>query len=548
MQPASDKPSQAAARRRVRTDGTQSLTDVARLVCGDVRLAALLCDLNPGLPTSGRLKPGTHIVCPSKSEVQAFAKKMDFVVGIAPDGSNGTAARRRWAEHVGPSRATPSLGAEALARSLLSRGIAAGEAGRRLAGQCSEAELHALGQHADPKVRAVGEAGLLNALYPKAKSRLHAARSLLEASGRPGGFRSVLEACARSPAEAEAVLKAVAVAAPLRAALIEEAPRVAKLLAQARQLVELERGARDVGLKGKPELAALVAALSDGVEPLSAERAEALGLGAEANALSTHCAQLQLAMASAEGTLARSPDAIRALALGTDARSLPRPWPILSSVCRELGRFLDAVAPTARDEGLGGLVLRKGGRQSAEGAPVCLSVAELQARAAACARTDDEGDALATRLAASVVELFGLLRPPPTIDGGPVHARRARRRAAFDQAVSARGEVSGDGAAALVAEALERARDAGLGTAARLSRQHIEAATEVARGLQGSLSVQRRPMSELGRAMVVAALALDREIGLGLSRPTGREALAITAQRHAARVLSAASCRLAAGA
>jgi hypothetical protein len=108
--------------------------------------------------------------------------------------------------------------------------------------------------------------------------------------------------------------------------------------------------------------------------------------------------------------------------------------------------------------------------------------------------------------------------------------------------------VSAAGAAALVQEALERARDVGLAPATRLTRQTVEAAAEVARGLQGSLSVQRRPMSELGRALVVAALALDRELGQALTRPTGREALAQAAQRHAARVLSAASCRLAAGA
>ncbi|MBI1946754.1 MAG: hypothetical protein HYS27_13740 [Deltaproteobacteria bacterium] len=548
MQHPSDQPNQAASRRRVRTDGSQSLTDVARLACGDVRLAALLGDLNPGLPKSGQLPSGTNVVCPLKSEVQAFAKKMDFVVGLSPDGSNGTAARRRWAQHVGAARATAPLGAEALARSLLSRGLAVGEAGRRLARQATTAGLQALAHHADPKVRAVGEAALLNALYPKAKSRLHAVRSLLEATGRPGGFRAVLEACERSPAEADAVLTAVAVAAPLRAALIEEAPRIAKVLGQARQIKELERGARDVAVRGQPELAALVAALSDGVEPLTTERADALGLGAEAAALSAHCAQLQLAMAGAEGSLARSPDAIRALALGNDGPNLSRPWPLLATVCRQLGRLLDAARATALDEGLGGLVPRQGGRVSVEGAPACLSVAELRARAAVCARTDDEGDALAARLAPSVVELFGFVRPPPTIDGGPMHARRARRRAAFDHAVAARGEVTGEGAATLVAEALERARDLGMGSAAQLNRRQIDAAIEVARGLPGSLSVHRRPMSELGRALVVAAMALDREAGSVLLRPTGREAVARHVERHAGRVLSAAACRIAAGA
>lgn len=545
MQPAKQPTTQQdpnATRRRIRTDGSQSLSDVARLACGDIRLVALLHDLNPALPQAGRLPLGTHIVCPSKSEVQAFAKKMDFVVGMSPDGSNGTAARRAWAAHVGKSREAAPVGGEALARALLARGVGPAEAGRRLATQCAEAELGVLLRHTDPRLRAVGEAAELHALFPKARSRLGAVRSILEATGRPAGFRAVLEACGRAPEEAERALASLAVSAPLRKALREEAPRVVALLEQARRLTQLERGARDASTRGQPELARLVEALGDGVEPLSPERTATLGLGAEAEALGAHCAQLQLAVASAESGLARSPEAIRALARGAEAASLPRPWPLLSRVCRELGALLDAAPATCRDEGLGGLVSRP-----AAPAPR-VTVQALQARAAACARVDDEGDALAERLAAPVVELFGLLRPPPKVDGGPVNARRARRRAAFDQAVSARGEVSAAGAAALVTEALERARDVGLAPATRLTRQSLEAAAEVARGLQGSLSVQRRPMSELGRALVVAALALDRELSQALTRPTGREALTQTAQRHAARVLSAASCRLAAGA
>jgi hypothetical protein len=51
-------------------------------------------------------------------------------------------------------------------------------------------------------------------------------------------------------------------------------------------------------------------------------------------------------------------------------------------------------------------------------------------------------------------------------------------------------------------------------------------------------------VSELGRALLVAAVAFDREMALGLGRATGREALAAALSRHAARVLSAAGCQM----
>src|SRR5689334_13720710 len=85
-------------RKKLRLDGQHSLADVARKVCGDVRLAALLADLNPTVPAAGALPAGTVVVVPTKAESHAFAKRMGFTVGFDPQATNGTGARRKWSQ------------------------------------------------------------------------------------------------------------------------------------------------------------------------------------------------------------------------------------------------------------------------------------------------------------------------------------------------------------------------------------------------------------------------------------------------------------------
>jgi hypothetical protein len=538
-------------RKKIRVNGEHSLADVARTVCGDARLSALLSDMNPALPVTGLLPAGTVVVCPGKAEAQAFARKMGFSLGFDPRAANGTEKRRRWAAHVGASAQPGRVDIAALARSLLARGVTPAEAGKRIARQCTDAELEALAASADAALREVAVSAEAHALFPRAASRIAAARSLLDATLRPGGLRALLEALARDPGAGLALLEACAVAPALRAALAEEAPRVVALLGKARAIAALERGARDATLARDALGASLrpfVEAFADGVEPLAPERLASAGLEAEGEALSKHVEMLRGALRQAEDGLGRaSVEVIRAVATGGDAAALPRPWPLLAAVCRDLTVAMDRMPATARDAGLGGLVARRR-PTSAEGAavpPGRLTVAELQVRAAACARAVDEGQAFAERLAPVVIELFGLMRPPPAVDGGTPQTRRARRRAAFDLAMAcARGGVRPEGIAATVADVLERARLAGHAGAQRLSRVQLQALEEAAAGLAGALSVNRHPMSELGRAIVLAAMALDREMGQGLVRPTGREAFVAAALRHAGRVLSAASCQI----
>lgn len=526
-------------RKKIRVTGQHSLVDVARLMCADVRLAPLVIDLNPLLPASGALPAGTVVVCPGKLEAQLFAKKMGFTLGFDPRAANGSDARKRWARHLGPENAPSKIDAIALARTLLARGVTPAETGRRLAKQCSEAEIVAMLASGEPRLQQTGAQAELQLLYPRAVSRLAAVRSVLDATLRPGGLQSLLEALVRAPVDGVALLQACAIAPALRTALVEEAPRVIGLVARARELAALERGARDASYRSDAVallVRPLVDAIGDGVDLLAGGRTAAVGIGAESEALVHHLEMLRGALRQAEEGLGRAPaEVIRAVGGGGDASKLPHPWPLLGAVCRDLGLAVDVAAPTARDIGLGGLVKRR--------VPAAkTTVADLHVRAAACARAVDEGDAFAERLAPVVVELFGLMRPPPAVDGGTPQARKARRRMAFDHAAAGKGATSGDGIAAVVIDVVERASQSGNTSAQRIERMHAASLAEAARAMAGPLTIHRQPMSELGRALVLAAMAIDREIGQGLSRPTGREAFVTAAIKHAGRVLSAASC------
>ena len=535
--------SPAASRKKMRMDGQHSLVDVARKVCGDVRIAGLLKDLNPTLPEVGMLLAGTIVVCPSKGEAAAFARKLGFTLGFDPKASNGTDKRRAWSKHQGPVSGSGKVDAVALAVSLLERNLSPAEAGKRLARQCGDVELAALAASSEGAVRQVGTHAEAHALFPRAVSRIAAVRSVLEATAKPAGLRALCDALAKD-AGAVSLLTACAVAPALRQVLLDEASRVASVVAQAADIGKLERGARDAAVQGDAVLRKLVDAAVDGVEPLAGDRVAALGLEDEMQALAKHLEMMRGALKQAEDNLGRqSADVIKAIARGGDGGKLGRPWPLLCQVMRDVGTAVDAAPATARDLGLGGLWKRR--TTSSEGVSVTMTVAELQVRAASCARAVDEGDAFSERLAPVIVELFGLMRPPPAVDGGTQQARKARRRAAFDQAMGGKGGVTPEGIVALALDVVDRAKLGGNAAAQRMNRGQLQSLEAVAKEMAApALTIHRAPMSELGRALVVAAMAIDREVGQGLSRPTGREAFILAAAKHAGRVLSAASCAI----
>lgn len=534
----------ATMRKQVRVDGDHSLSDVARIACGDVRLSPLLADLNPALPSAGLLAAGTIVVCPRKDEARAFAQKMGFTLGFDPSGANGTDARRRWAAHRGDATPGTCSDAVSLARALMARGVGPGEAARRIIRQCRNAEVERLITCDDESLQLVARAAEVHALFPKATVRLAALRSLLDATARPAGLRVLLDAAARDPVKTGELLAAAAVAPALRTAILEEAPRIARLLKKAQQLAGLERGARDVSLQQDADaevLGALVHACVDSVEPLAGGRVAALGIEAEIEALMCHLDVLRSAFRQAEDGLGQAPVAVlRALVGREEPTRLPKPWPLLVAVCLALTDAMEACATTVRDRGVGALVPHRG-HTSAGGSLRAIPVAVLRARALPCARAADEGVALVQRLAPAVAGLFKLMRPSGAMEGSP-RMRKARDRLAFDVAVAGvRGGVTGDGIAALTLELVERARHAGLTSTQRLTPTQLESLARISRGMAGQLAVARHTMSELGRALVLVAMASDRELGLLLLRPTGEEAFLTAAARQAGRIISAAA-------
>jgi hypothetical protein len=174
-----------------------------------------------------------------------------------------------------------------------------------------------------------------------------------------------------------------------------------------------------------------------------------------------------------------------------------------------------------------------------EGGPV-LSAASLQARAASGARTVDEGTAIAERVAPIVCALLEAIRAVPG-DAGPAAMRRARRRAFFDDVVVAKGAPLGDAIGRLIDEAFAEARRTGVAGVDRVATAQPQAACDIGKRLTGPLTVHQKNVSELARAVVVVACAIDRDLGGLLARPTGREAFFAVLEKHGGKLLSRAS-------
>lgn len=531
--------------KKLSADGQLGVVDIARRVLGDVRAMPLLLDLNPGLKPVGAVPAGTIIVIPSKNQLRAFARRHGIALGFDERRDNGTAARRAWARLQGQAAAVaPAVDAVALARSLLAHGISPTEAGRRVNRQCPGADLALLARSDDARLKQVAHAAASYRLHPRAQSRLANARGILETTLRPGGFRALLEALARAPEEGRALLASLAVAPALVEALVDAAAGAVHTLQRARRVAGEERGVRDLVARDEPALRSFVAAFVDGVEPMAGDRLDGVGLRAEHDALVDHIQRIVDALRKAADALPRSTvDVVRATAEGGDASSLPRPWPLVVRVVCAIADGMTRAGAGAMDLGLGGLVVRAGASRSVEGAPV-VALAALRARAVPCAQMDDQGEALAARLSRSVVSLFTILRPSPHLEGRSARTTRMAWRAAFDGAMTAHGPVTASGIRALVEDSLAAARAADIGKGDRLTPVQVEALRRACDGFVEPMSVARRPLSEMGRALVLVAMALEPDLAGGLARPTGREAYVQTAKKHAARVLSRAACTL----
>lgn len=552
------------SRRSIRVGGEESIVDVARVVFKDPRLATLISDLNPGLPLKGPLAAGAVVTVPSTAEAQAFAKKMGFTLGFNEGGTNGTRQKRAWAKLKGPGPASHAgIDPTEAARKLLDQRLPAAEVGRRLAALCTpEALARFLAQAPDDAALGpVWQAVELHIATPRARGRLLQLVGLLEASLRPAGLLALLEALQADPAAAERILKATLVPPSALEGLHARAEPTCALVERARHLATLERGARDAELGRAPEpaLRALLEALVDRVPPLAGERLALLGLVEPWAAATAHLERLKEIVKKQEGLLERAGnEVIRVLADAREGAALPKPWPLVAAVVHGLAPALDAAPASGLDEGLGALVPRSSSApapsrpatrpglstsgtpaRSMEGGPI-VSAASLQARAASGARSTDEGTAIAERLGGRVAELLELARPLSG-DTGPMAMRRARRRSHFDSIMLARSLPHGPAIAQHLDDILDDARRAKLKGADVLERPQLAGAREAAQRLTGTLTLRQQNVSELARALLVAAMALDRELGALLARPTGREAFRAAAEKHGTKLLSRAA-------
>jgi hypothetical protein len=554
MQPQQDP------RRKIRVTGKESVVDVARAVFKDARLAALISDLNPALG-SGAIAANTVVTCPSRAEAAAFAKKMGFSLGFDEKAENGTRQKRAWSKMQGPGQASHTgIDAGDAARKLLEQKLPAGEVAKRLVKLCTPEALERFLATAstDPALVTVQKTLRVHLDYPRAKARLSTAMALLDATLRPAGPAALLQGIAADAEGGARILAAVVCPAPVREVLVDRADDVMRLVTKARDLSRLERGARDATLVGDPEattIAALCAALADKVEPVAGERLRLLGLDEAWAAFSAHLTKLKDMLKKHEELLPRAgADIIAVLANADDGSRLARPWPLVAAVVRGLKDTIENSTMAAFDDGLGGLLLHKPApvvavaagasgivarpMLSMEGGPV-VSAASLAARAASGARTVDEATAIAERLASTVCALVELHRPVAG-DVGSVATRRMRRKAHFEDVVVGRGAPQGEAIARVVDELFADARRVGFSGVDRVQRPQQVAARDVAKLATGTITINQKAVSEVARAIVVVAMAIDRDLGGLLLRTTGREAFRVAVDKHSGKVLSKA--------
>jgi hypothetical protein len=561
-------------RRKIKVTGKESVVDVAKIVFKDPRLATLIGDLNPSLPKSGAISANTVVTCPSKSEAMAFAKKMGFSLGFDEKAQNGTKQKRAWAKMQGPGQASHAgIDPAEAALKLLEQKLPAAEVGKRLVKLCTPERLEAfIAAEVDAALQTVQLHAKVHVAFPKAKARLLGAAAVIDATQRPEGLLSLLQAYVDDADGAAAVVAAVVAPAAVRTALPEHAARVVALYGRAKELGAIERGAKDATLAKDPDgavLLAMCAALADRVAPVSGERLKALGLDESWSLMTAHLEKLKVMLKKHEELLGRAgADVICTIADGGDGGRLPKPWPLVASVIKGLKEPLDKAPIQARDHGLGGLVtaIARAAKEqaspsrgapnafadrgegsglaarpmlSAEGGPL-VSAASLQARAASGAKSVDEGTAIAERLAPTVCALVEALRPVAG-DTGPAPMRRAKRRSHFDDVVIAKGVPNGEATARLVDEVFAEARRTAVAGVDRVQRPLQVAARDTAKLLAEQITVHQKNASELARAIVVVAFAIDRSLGGLLSRGTGREAFKTAVEKHGGKLLSKAS-------
>lgn len=462
-------PDQTAADRRttLRLGRETTLAEIATGHFRDVRVTPLLADLNPAF--HGRNVPAREpITLPSKSELARFAARMGFQVGFQPEKGGSTSAKKKWSAMKDGGARTTHVSASELARVLSQQGLPVDEAAKRLLALVDEADAIAFAHaHRSGELAAIAEATETHLARLDVRARLKRLADAATATSTPGARKVLLESAARDPDAVKTLLALCLVPDQDSASLVHVSRAAMQLVRRATELADVDAHARDVMIEGEGTramaLRPLVDALVDGAPLCANERLAVLGVDRVFAAIEGHTSALASLLRRLVDELEHA-DArvVRALAAG-DPTSLARPWPVAAALLARLGVRLDRVHAGQVERGIVALAF-------VDGAPIAspakridtnprLSVAELQARSAANARTADAHDGVPERLSSTVVALFDPLRPS-TGDTGSDAIVQKRRHARFEKAVlvGRHGTTDGDVCAALVDEVLALAR------------------------------------------------------------------------------------------
>lgn len=547
----------------VRLTGKETLHDVAMRLFHDERIIPFLRELNPNV-TQDPPPNKTNLTVPSKAEAQVYAKRNGFTLGYNPAKGGSTKAKRNWQRlKDGAHKKNGDIDPHQLASLFETQKLAKEMAARRMVALIPDASLVPFleADAKSPYAQEVAEEVETLRLRSMVRAAVKALGVVFERTQSPRGRRLLAEAAHVEPQATSALLTQLLVVDKLREDLLAKFSELAPLVEQARALASLDAVTREVSLRGNPNaerLDAMAQAMADGQEPLADARLEVLDVHRQVAAFEKHLGQIATTFKRILPTIERAPrPVVHAVAEGDETADIPRPWPVVVKLVSAFGDQLDAVHPGRHDEGIACLLLASAdsvapGDVTSEGAPVgaassnvgpVLSAAELASRAAHNAKVADDHDSVPARLAPTVCALFDLYRPAAS-DRGPEGQVRQRRKARFESAILAPKGNALDPAVItdVVAELLSLAPELDDKRTARVAKRFgaagKKAALSLAKELESPLHLLLRSASDVGAALVLAAIALDAEIAPTLARPSGVEAAARLANVHAVRVLT----------
>jgi len=531
-------------RTQVRLSGHESLKDVAVKLFKDVRLLPLLVDLNPSLSSMKAAAAGTVVTVPSKAEAQRFAARMGFSLGFNPALGGGTQQKRAWSRmKKGQAKASSAVCPHELARLFFKQQLVPEVAARRARVLLSEEAVQSFvaAEHDDDAAQFLAKALQGDGVRHTVAQWLGRLLTVFSSTSTPKARRALVDACAHAPEGVRAVLSASLVVPKLQDDLVELVTPLSPLLQEAEALASVDELQRQAQLKEHPlaEALLMLAGAAEADLPLLAqERLERLGVGRQFAALDKHCQQLATTLKRTLERLDRvDVGVLQSVVDGGDVESLPRPWPVLAKVTQALAPAVMQQHPGALERGLQALL-----PSSPTPTGPQFQAGELAARAAHNAKVADDFDAVPHRLAPTVVALLTTLRPLPP-DHGPEAQVRQRRKVHFDKTCLApKGADVDVDVVTAVLEELARV------PAPPLERDvaHALASQKAVLKRLAAAAVQPIPVlvksaSNLGRALVLAAIAADAEWGRALATPQGIEQALRVLNQHATRTLTLAT-------